>query len=100
MSEQFAWLAEASLHARNISSVQLRDLIDNPNLFPFRINPISAENLVAASPRLHLIRHGFDDRFVMLRNSGGGGLPTPRQSCEMMIGHKKKTTVLGIVRSG
>jgi hypothetical protein len=63
-----AWLAEASLHARTSSSVQLRDLIDGPNFFPFRIRPQAAENLLASSSRLNLVRHGFDDYLVMLHN--------------------------------
>jgi hypothetical protein len=67
-----AWLAEASLYARNSSSVTVRDLVGSPNLFPFHIRLLSAESLVVASSRLDLIRHGSDESFVMLRNSGSG----------------------------
>ena len=62
------WLLEASLHARANGSAPLKELIDSPNLFPFRIKPVHAESLVAASPRLDLLRHGLDDYLVMLSN--------------------------------
>ena len=54
-SRLIAWLAEASLHARANGSAPLKDLIDSPSLFPFRIKPVHAENLVAASSRLDLL---------------------------------------------
>ncbi len=66
-SRLIAWLAEASLHARGSGSAPLKDLIDSPSLFPFRIKPVHAENLVAASSRLDLLRHGLDNDLVMLR---------------------------------
>jgi hypothetical protein len=66
-SRLVAWLAEASLHARTNGSAPLKDLIDSPNFFPFRIKPIHAESLVAASSRLDILRHGLDDDLVMLR---------------------------------
>jgi hypothetical protein len=37
------------------------------SLFPFRIKQVAAENLLAGSPRLDLLRHGLDDELVMLR---------------------------------
>ncbi len=71
-----AWLAEASLHARANGSAPLKDLIDSPSLFPFRIKPVHAENLVAASSRLDLLRHGLDNDLVMLRKpTTKGGAP-------------------------
>jgi len=66
-SRLIAWLAEASLHARANGSAPLKDLIDSPSLFPFRIKPVHAESLLAASSRLDLLRHGLDDDLVMLR---------------------------------
>jgi hypothetical protein len=75
-SRLIAWLAEASLHARANGSAPLKDLIDSPNFFPFRIKPIHAESLVAASSRLDILRHGLDDDLVMLRKpSTKGGAP-------------------------
>jgi hypothetical protein len=62
-----AWLAEASLHARANSSAPLKDLINSPSFFPLRLKQTTAESLVAASPRLDLIRHGLDDDLVLLR---------------------------------
>ena len=66
-SRLIVWLAEASLHARANGSAPLKDLTDSPSFFPFRIKPIHAEILVAASSRLEIIRHGLDDDLVMLR---------------------------------
>ena len=75
-SRLIAWLAEASLHARANGSAPLKDLIDSPSLFPFRIKPVHAESLVAASSRLDLLRHGLDDDLVMLRKqTPKGGVP-------------------------
>lgn len=62
-----AWLVEASLQARSNGSAPLKDLIDSPNFFPFRVIPIHAEGLVSASSRFDILRHGLDDDLVMLR---------------------------------
>jgi hypothetical protein len=62
-----AWLTEAALHARANGSAPLRDLLDSPSLFPFRIKPIQAESIRAAFPRLDILRHGLDEDLVMLR---------------------------------
>ena len=71
-----AWLAEASLHARVNGWAPLKDLIDSPALFPFRIKPIYAANLVAASSRLDLLRHGLNEDLIILRNlTKKGGSP-------------------------
>ncbi|MBN2701714.1 MAG: hypothetical protein JXR29_09720 [Methylothermaceae bacterium] len=61
-----AWLAEAALHVRANGSAPLRDLLDGPNLFPFRIKLIHAESIKAVSSRLDILRHGLDDNLVML----------------------------------
>ena len=68
-----AWLAETGLHARAKSSGSLKDLLDNPSLFPFQIKPIHAESLVAASCRLDILRHGLDDDLVVLRQPTTSG---------------------------
>ncbi|MEZ0329488.1 MAG: hypothetical protein ABWK15_08045 [Dissulfuribacterales bacterium] len=65
-SRLIAWLAEASLHARANGSAPLKDLIDSPSLFPFRLAHISAEHVASLSPRLNILRHGLDDDLVML----------------------------------
>ena len=68
-SRLIAWLAEASLHARVGGSAPLRDLIDRPSLFPFRIKPIQAEYVSAVSQRIDILRHGLDDDLIMLKTS-------------------------------
>jgi hypothetical protein len=75
-SRLIAWLAEASLLARANGSAPLKDLIDSPSLFPFRIKPVHAESLVSASSKLDILRHGLDDDLVMLRKqTREGGAP-------------------------
>jgi len=66
-SKLISWLIEASLHAHSGGSASIRDLIDSTSLFPFHIAHISAEHLVAESPRLDILRHGLDENLVMLR---------------------------------
>ena len=61
-----AWLVEACLQARANVSAPLKELIDSPSLFPFRLKPVRAEILAAASPRLDHFRHGLDEDLVML----------------------------------
>ncbi len=61
------WLVEAMLHVRPGNSGPLKDVIDSPNLFPFRLKPAHAESLLAASANLDVHRHGLDDTLVMLR---------------------------------
>lgn len=61
------WLVEASLHARLNGSAVIKDLLDSPSIFPFRLAHVSAEHLASLSPRLDLLRHGLDDDLVMLR---------------------------------
>ena len=72
-SRLIAWLAEASLHARANGSAPLKDLIDSPSFFPFRISPIHADNLVSASSRLGTLRHGLDDDLIMLKARAADG---------------------------
>jgi len=72
-SRLIAWLVEASLHARANGSAPLKDLLDSPSLFPFRLKPIHAESLLAASSRLDILRHGLDDDLVMLRKQPAKG---------------------------
>lgn len=66
-SRLVAWLAEASLHTRTNGSAPLRDLIDSPSFFPFRLSAIHPDRLSEASPRLDILRHGLDDDLVLLR---------------------------------
>jgi hypothetical protein len=73
-----AWLVEASLHARMNGSAAIKDLLDSPSIFPFRLAYVSAEHMASLSPRLNILRHGLDDDLVMLREDGqvskkGGG---------------------------
>jgi hypothetical protein len=66
-----AWMVEASLRARVNGSTAIKDLLDSPSIFPFRLAHVSAEHVASLSPRLNILRHGLDDDLVMLREKGG-----------------------------
>ncbi len=77
--ELIAWLAEALLYSRPNGSITLRAAFESPSLFPFRLRPISTEQLVAVSHRLDVLRQGLDQDLIMLRTESlqaakGGGL--------------------------
>ena len=61
-----AWLAEALLVGGK-GATDAGHLLRDPSLFPFRIDPMTARDLVAQSTRLELVRHGSNDELVMLR---------------------------------
>ena len=65
--ELIAWLAEAFLQAREGGSVALREVLDSTSLFPFRLSPIPADHLAAASGRLEVLPHGLDQDLILLR---------------------------------
>jgi len=63
-----AWMVEASLRARANGSAAIKDLLDSPSIFPFRLAHISAEHMASLAPRLNILRHGLDEDLVMLKN--------------------------------
>ena len=62
-----AWMVEASLRARTNGSVAIKDLLDSPSIFPFRLAHVSAERLTSLAPCLEILRHGLDDDLSMVR---------------------------------
>lgn len=66
--ELIAWLAEAFLHAHPNGSAALRTVLDSTSLFPFRLSPISAAQLVAVNGRLDVLHHGLDQELLLLRS--------------------------------
>ena len=65
-----AWMLEASLRARANQFAPMKDLIESPSLFPFRIRHVPAEHVVCLSPRLDILRHGMDNNLVTLCEEG------------------------------
>lgn len=63
-----AWLVEAALNTRVSRSAPLKELLDSPGLFPFRLAPIHADSLLEVSSKIDMLRHGFDENLVLLRN--------------------------------
>jgi hypothetical protein len=68
--ELIAWLAEAFLLAHPNRPVLLKAVIDSPSLFPFRFSHVSADQLIAASERLDVLRQALDQDMIMLRDGG------------------------------
>lgn len=66
-AESVSWLIEASLHAQPSRSARLKEIVESASLFPFRLAQKSAENMLAGSQRLELLRHGLDDDWVSLQ---------------------------------
>lgn len=62
-----AWLIEASVHAQQRKSSDLRTLIGSPSLFPFKTEHIYSELIMNASSRLEIQRHGLDEDLVTLK---------------------------------
>ena len=61
------WMVEASLRARANKAAPIRDLLDSPSFFPFRLAYVSAEQVAYLSPRLDITRHSLDHDLAMLR---------------------------------
>ena len=72
-SRLIAWLLEASLHSQSNGSAPLKDLLDSPSLFPFRLKKITVQNILEVSHGLEHLRHGLDDDLIMLRGGNGSG---------------------------
>jgi hypothetical protein len=66
-TELVLWMMEAYLRSRPSGKAAFREMIESPSLFPFRLRQGISENLLAASPRLEVLRHGLDDNLVMLK---------------------------------
>ena len=63
-----AWLVEALLTS-GVGRASAAHLASHPSLFPFRLTSMDGREIVAESPRLELVRHGFGDDLVMLSGS-------------------------------
>jgi hypothetical protein len=62
-----AWLVEASICVRANCSAPLKELLESPSLFPFKLKPLHSDRLLAFSSRFDILRHGLDDELVTLR---------------------------------
>ena len=66
--EVIAWLVEALLHARQNDSIDLKAILNSPSLFPFRISPVSADQLAKAFGRLDAFSVGLDQDLIALKD--------------------------------
>ena len=64
------WLTEVFWHACLNSFAIIKDLLDSPSIFTFRLVHVSAEHVASLSPHLNILRYGLDDGLVMLREDG------------------------------
>lgn len=62
-----SWMLEAVLRASANRSASLSELSGSPGLFPFHLEYISPEKMVSLSSCLDLVRHGMEDRLLILR---------------------------------
>ena len=65
--EIISWLFEAFLFTRPNNSMILNEIPNSPSLFPFRLKPITTENILSMSPNLEVISHGLNDDLVIMR---------------------------------
>lgn len=64
-----AWLLRASLHAKGSGVASLKDLMDSPSLFPFKLDSIRAEVLVEATTEIDVLRQGMDEALIFLKKN-------------------------------
>ena len=62
-----AWLIRASLHAKESGVAPLRELIDSPSFFPFKLAPIQAERIATETAEIDVLRQGLDEELMMLK---------------------------------
>ena len=62
-----SWLIEALLHSQPRSLAPLKELLDSPALFPFKIMSWENARLLESAPRLELFRQSLNEQLVMLR---------------------------------
>lgn len=65
--DMIAWLVEASLRCMPDKRLALSAITTSPGLFPFKVAPISCEQLLARAPKIDVIRHGLDQDLLMLK---------------------------------
>jgi len=61
-----AFMVEALLRSTPNGTATMKDLLNSPSLFPFRMPHFSAEKIASFSPRLEVFRHGLDEEFLMV----------------------------------
>lgn len=72
-----AWIVEAAVLSRTNGPMTLKSLTESTSLFPFRLPQITADQLVAGSPRLDVITHNLDEELVVLKRPRGSTIGHP-----------------------
>lgn len=67
--EIIAWLVEAFLHAHQNGPTSLDAIVNSPSLFPFRISPVSAGQLVKVSERLDAFAVGMNQDYLIIHKA-------------------------------
>jgi hypothetical protein len=67
-AKEFAWLAEALLHAQDEANLPLQQIAVHGALFPFDLSDLSLAAL-KANPRLNVFRHGLYENLVGLSDA-------------------------------
>ena len=66
-SQVVSWLIESLLRSHPDGQASIKRLMESPSLFPFCLKPISLHHILRDSTRLEIVRHGFDEEFVLLK---------------------------------
>ncbi len=61
-----AWLVEAALVSRGAKTGTVRDILQSPALFPFRVSAADTQRL-SENPRIEFLRQGLDEEVVGIR---------------------------------
>ncbi len=72
-----AWMIESVVLSRTNGPMTLKSLFESTSLFPFRVTPVSADELVSFSTNLDVIRHNLDEDLVVLKKAGQANVLTP-----------------------
>lgn len=66
-SRLIAWLIESILLVRACSAAPLKDLVEDPSMFPFQFMSVQPHSLADATSRLEFVHLGLNESMVMLR---------------------------------
>jgi len=67
-ADLISWLIEAFLHFHPDGSKSIDQIVNSVCFFPFKMPPIPSSILVKSSSALDVLRYGFDQELVILKN--------------------------------
>jgi len=61
-----AWMIEAFLHSRSNAAASVKEVFASTSLFPFNLQRLPTDHLIALSDHLNVLRHGIDQDLIIL----------------------------------